>query len=140
MSLDSLADAFYDELCDIYHAEKQLLKAIPKMVKKATDEKLVEALTTHLEETKQQVERVEAAFEDTGKSAEGQEVRSDGRADRRSSGDDGGRSGSGSDGCRHHRARTKSRALRNRHVRHALLVGSVAWLRERQGTTGREPG
>ena len=52
MSLDSLADAFYDELCDIYHAEKQLLKALPKMIKKATDEKLVEALTTHLEETK----------------------------------------------------------------------------------------
>jgi ferritin-like metal-binding protein YciE len=69
MSLDSLADAFYDELCDVYHAEKQLLKAIPKMAKKASDEKLVEALTTHLEETKQQVERVEAAFEDTGKSA-----------------------------------------------------------------------
>lgn len=68
MSLDSLADAFYHELCDIYHAEKQLLKALPKMIKKATDEKLVEALTTHLEETKQQVERVEAAFEDTEKS------------------------------------------------------------------------
>ena len=30
MSLDSLADAFYDELCDIYHAEKQLLKALPE--------------------------------------------------------------------------------------------------------------
>jgi ferritin-like metal-binding protein YciE len=69
MSLDNLADAFYDELCDIYHAEKQLLKAIPKMAKKATNDKLVEALTTHLDETKQQVERVEAAFEDTGKSA-----------------------------------------------------------------------
>ena len=69
MSLDSLADAFYDELCDIYHAEKQLLKALPKMVKKATDESLIDALTTHLEETKQQVERVEAAFEDTGKTA-----------------------------------------------------------------------
>ena len=69
MSLDSLADAFYDELCDIYHAEKQLLKAIPKMVKKANDESLVDALSAHLEETKQQVERVEAAFEDTGKSA-----------------------------------------------------------------------
>ena len=79
MSLDSLADAFYDELCDIYHAEKQLLKALPKMIKKATDEKLVDALTTHLEETKQQVERVEAAFEDTEKSSEGQEVRSNGR-------------------------------------------------------------
>lgn len=67
MSLDSLADAFYTELCDIYHAEKQLLKALPKMIKKATDEKLVAALSTHLEETKLQVERVEAAFEETQK-------------------------------------------------------------------------
>jgi ferritin-like metal-binding protein YciE len=69
MSLDSLDDAFYDELCDIYHAEKQLVKAIPKMVKKATDASLVKGLTAHLEETKKQVERVEAAFEDTGKAA-----------------------------------------------------------------------
>ncbi|MBL8853601.1 MAG: ferritin-like domain-containing protein [Planctomycetaceae bacterium] len=68
MSLDSLADAFHDGLCDIYHAERQLLKALPKMIKKATDEKLVTALTTHLEETKQQVERVELAFEETEKS------------------------------------------------------------------------
>ena len=69
MSLDSLADAFYDELCDVYHAEKQLLKALPKMIKKASDEKLVNALSTHLEETKGQVERVESAFEDTEKPA-----------------------------------------------------------------------
>ena len=69
MSLEGLADAFYDELCDIYHAEKQLLKALPKMIKKASSDKLVEALTTHLEETKHQVERVEAAFDDTEKPA-----------------------------------------------------------------------
>jgi ferritin-like metal-binding protein YciE len=69
MSLDTLADAFYDELCDIYHAEKQLLKALPKMIKKASDEKLVDALTAHLEETKEQVERVEAAFDETDKPA-----------------------------------------------------------------------
>lgn len=41
MSLDYLSDAFYDGLCDVYHAEKQLLKAMPKMIRKATDEKLV---------------------------------------------------------------------------------------------------
>ena len=69
MSLESLEDAFYDELCDVYHAEKQLVKAIPKMAKKANDETLVKALSAHLEETKKQVERVEAAFEDTGKAA-----------------------------------------------------------------------
>ncbi len=45
MSLNTLEDAFYDELCDIYHAEKQLVKAMPKMAKKATDENLVAALT-----------------------------------------------------------------------------------------------
>lgn len=69
MSLSTLADAFYDELCDVYHAEKQLVKALPKMAKKASDKKLAGAITAHLEQTKQHVERVEAAFEDTGKAA-----------------------------------------------------------------------
>ena len=69
MSLDTLADAFYDELCDVYHAEKQLLKALPKMVKKATDKTLSSAFKAHLEKTKAQVERVEKAFKDTGKAA-----------------------------------------------------------------------
>lgn len=68
MSLESLADAFYEGLCDIYHAEQQSLKSFPIMIKKATDEDLVEALTTHLEETEQQVQRVETAFRDTDKS------------------------------------------------------------------------
>lgn len=67
MSLDTLADAFYDELCDVYHAEKQLLKALPKMAKKATSSKLAKAFEAHLAETEEQVARCEAAFEDTGK-------------------------------------------------------------------------
>jgi ferritin-like metal-binding protein YciE len=67
MSLDSLADAFYDELCDIYHAEKQLLKALPKMAKKASEPKLAKAFQLHLKETEGQVTRVEKAFADTGK-------------------------------------------------------------------------
>ena len=37
MSLDTLEDAFYDELCDVYHAEKQLVKALPKLAKKASN-------------------------------------------------------------------------------------------------------
>jgi ferritin-like metal-binding protein YciE len=69
MSLDSLADAFYDELCDMYHAEKQLLKALPKMAKKASDENLVAAIEAHLVETEGQVGRIEQAFEDIGKPA-----------------------------------------------------------------------
>lgn len=67
MSLDSLEDAFYDELCDIYHAEKQLVKALPKMAKKASSPALAEAFEAHLAETEEHVARVEAAFEDTGK-------------------------------------------------------------------------
>jgi len=67
MSLDTLADAFYDELCDVYHAEKQLLKALPKMAKKASAAKLADAFNSHLAETKKQVTRVEEAFGDTGK-------------------------------------------------------------------------
>ena len=69
MSLDNLADAFYDELCDIYHAEKQLVKALPKMAKAASSKKLADAFRGHLEETKGHVERVEQAFKDTGKAA-----------------------------------------------------------------------
>lgn len=69
MSLETLADAFYDELCDVYHAEKQLLKALPKMAKKASSPKLAEAFTAHLAETEVQVTRVEEAFGDTGKAA-----------------------------------------------------------------------
>ena len=69
MAMNSLADAFYDELRDIYHAEKQLLKALPKMAKKASNEDLANAFNDHLEETKQHVERVEKAFEETAKAA-----------------------------------------------------------------------
>ena len=67
MSLDSLEDAFYDELCDVYHAEKQLVKALPKMVKKASNATLAAAFKAHLAETEEHVARCEQAFEDTGK-------------------------------------------------------------------------
>ena len=69
MSLDHLSDAFYDELRDILSAERQLTKALPKMAKKATDKQLRKAFEDHLKETEKQVERVEQAFEDTGKAA-----------------------------------------------------------------------
>lgn len=61
---------FEDELKDIYWAEKALVKAIPKMIKKATSEDLVEALENHLEETEGHVQRCEQAFELLGKTAQ----------------------------------------------------------------------
>lgn len=67
--MDNLADAFYDELRDVLSAEKQLVKALPKMVKNTSNEDLKAAFSSHLEETKQHVERVTQAFEDTGKAA-----------------------------------------------------------------------
>jgi ferritin-like metal-binding protein YciE len=67
--MSTLADAFYEELQDIYGAEKQLLRALPKMVKQATSDELKNAFEEHLEQTKAQVKRIEQAFEETGKSA-----------------------------------------------------------------------
>tara|TARA_A100001391_G_scaffold191736_1_gene165344 strand:- start:1505 stop:1999 length:495 start_codon:yes stop_codon:yes gene_type:complete len=69
MSMKTLADAFYDELRDALSAEKQLVKALPKMAKNASCEKLTKALQDHLTETEEQVQRVEKAFQDTGKAA-----------------------------------------------------------------------
>jgi ferritin-like metal-binding protein YciE len=69
MPLRTLADAFYEELRDVYSAEKQLLKALPKMAKKASSGELQKAFEDHLKETEDQVKRVEQAFQETGKSA-----------------------------------------------------------------------
>ena len=64
-----LRDLFEDELKDIYWAEKALTKAIPKMIKNATAEELVSALTDHLEVTKGHVDRLEESFNILGKPA-----------------------------------------------------------------------
>ena len=63
MAVKSVNDLLLDELRDIYHAEKQLVKALPKMAKKAKSDKLRQAIEHHLEETKGQVDRLETVFE-----------------------------------------------------------------------------
>jgi ferritin-like metal-binding protein YciE len=55
-------ELFLDEIKDIYWAEKHLVKALPKMSKGATSEVLAEAIKKHLEETKEQVSRLEEVF------------------------------------------------------------------------------
>ena len=67
--IDSLKVLLEEELKDIYSAEKQLLKALPKMVKKATSKDLRAALQDHLEVTKGQVDRMEQVFQSLGKPA-----------------------------------------------------------------------
>jgi ferritin-like metal-binding protein YciE len=69
MKLDSMEDLFIHELKDLLSAEKQLVKALPKMAKGAASEALKEAIENHLEQTKAHVERLETIFEELGKAA-----------------------------------------------------------------------
>jgi ferritin-like metal-binding protein YciE len=62
-SAGTLHDAFIDELRDAYHAEKQVTKALPKMIKAASSDELREAFENHLEETKGQIARLEEVFQ-----------------------------------------------------------------------------
>lgn len=66
-----LNELFLDTLKDIYYAEKQILKTLPKMAKAAQSEKLSTALEKHQEETEGQIERLEQIFELLGKPARG---------------------------------------------------------------------
>src|SRR5689334_12214151 len=61
--LNTLSDIFEDELRDVYDAEKQILKALPKVIKGVSNESLRQALADHLEETHGHVERLEQVFE-----------------------------------------------------------------------------
>jgi len=61
--MDGLQQLLVDELQDLYDAEKQLVRALPKMAKTASDEELVQAFQEHLEVTKGQVQRIEQIFE-----------------------------------------------------------------------------
>lgn len=57
--LDSLASALKDQIRDLFSAENQLVKALPKMAKTASSDSLREAITSHLEETRVHVERLQ---------------------------------------------------------------------------------
>jgi ferritin-like metal-binding protein YciE len=64
--IKTMNDLFAHQLQDIYYAEKQLVKALPKMAGKATDKQLKEGFLTHLEETKGHVTRLEQVFKSLG--------------------------------------------------------------------------
>jgi len=66
-SLDLLDELLHEELKDIYDAEKQLTKALPKMAKKASNPQLRKAFETHLRETEGHVERLQKIFDKLGK-------------------------------------------------------------------------
>jgi ferritin-like metal-binding protein YciE len=71
MAAKSLRELFVEELRDMYDGEKQLTRALPKMAKAAESEELQTALTTHLEETENQISRLEQVFKSLGQAVRG---------------------------------------------------------------------
>jgi len=64
--IKTMNDLFVHQLQDIYYAENQLVRALPKMADKATDKQLKQGFLTHLDETKTHVQRLEQVFEMQG--------------------------------------------------------------------------
>ncbi len=71
MTKDSLRELYVDELKDLYSAEKQLTKALPKMAKAASSDELRQGFEDHLEQTKGHVERLDEIFSQLGAKATG---------------------------------------------------------------------
>lgn len=71
MSVETIDDLLLEELKDLYSAEKQITKALPKMAKAASSKDLRQAFESHLEETNGHVRRLEKIFEMLGKSSRG---------------------------------------------------------------------
>src|SRR5262245_27953470 len=72
MKVENLDDLFVHTLKDIYFAEQKIVKSLPKMVKEAHSKELAKAFESHLEETKEQVKRLEAVFKAIDVKAEGE--------------------------------------------------------------------
>src|SRR6202030_396368 len=71
MKAESLHDLYLEQLKDLYDAENQLIKALPKMAKAATSPELRNACAEHLEKTKKHARRIETIFEGMGEKAKG---------------------------------------------------------------------
>jgi ferritin-like metal-binding protein YciE len=75
MKLESLQDLFVDSLKDLYSAETQITKALPKVIKTASTPELQEALQNHLEETEGQIDRLEKIFQRLGEKPTGKKCK-----------------------------------------------------------------
>ena len=72
---EGLRELYIDELKDLYNAENQLLKALPKMAKAASSDELRQGFEEHLEQTKGQVQRLEQIFQKLGESPKGKKCK-----------------------------------------------------------------
>ena len=75
MDMETLKDLYVEELKDLYSAEKQILQALPRMAKKASNPQLRAAFEEHVEVTKTQVERLDQIFERIGRSPRGKKCK-----------------------------------------------------------------
>ena len=75
MQIDTLSKLCVEELKDLYNAEKQILKALPKMMKAASHPELKDAFRKHLAQTEIHVERLESVFEEFGKQPAGKKCK-----------------------------------------------------------------
>lgn len=75
MALDSMQDLFLNELKDVYNAEKQLVRALPRMAKAAESSELQKAFTKHLRETEGHVQRLERIFRSLGETPRGKKCK-----------------------------------------------------------------
>ncbi len=75
MQIDTLSKLCVEELKDLYNAEKQILKALPKMMKAASHPELKDAFKKHLAQTEVHVERLELVFEEFGKQPAGKKCK-----------------------------------------------------------------
>jgi ferritin-like metal-binding protein YciE len=71
MSVETIEELFVDELKDLYSAEKQITKSLPKLAKAATAPELKDAFESHLDETFGQIERLDKIFEMLGRNPRG---------------------------------------------------------------------
>jgi ferritin-like metal-binding protein YciE len=71
MKMETLQELYVEQLRDIYDAENQLMKALPKMAKEASNEELKAAFEQHLEQTEEQITRLDQIFEELGEKSKG---------------------------------------------------------------------
>jgi ferritin-like metal-binding protein YciE len=69
--IKTMDDLVLHQLQDVYYAEQQITKALPKLIDKATNRDLTQGLRTHLEETRNQIDRLDQVFKKLGKKPQG---------------------------------------------------------------------
>lgn len=75
MKLNNLKDLLIHELKDVYNAEQQITKALPKMMKACSSEELKKAFQNHLEVTEKQIQRLDKVFEMMGEKSSGEKCK-----------------------------------------------------------------